>query len=142
MPGRRSDLRPLVIVAAVSGVYDIALGFALLTARELLQALFGLPPPAPPIHADLNGLFLLAVGVGYVLPFRRPDLNRGYLWVMGPLLKGGGSLLFLADHWVRGSPVSFLVFAIVDGALALWTLWALLSVDGRFARGAGRSSRA
>ena len=142
MPGRRSDLRPLVIVAAVSGVYDICLGLALLVAGALLQSVFGLPAPDPPIHADLNGLFLLAVGVGYLLPYRRPDLFRGYLWVMGPLLKGGGCLLFLADHWFRGSPTSFLAFAITDGTLALWTLWALLSVDRGAARSRDRSPRA
>ena len=131
MPDRRADLRPLAIVAAVSGIYDIALGLALLVARELLQSVLALPPPAPPIHADLNGVFLLAVGVGYVLPYRRPDLYRGYLWVMGPLLKGGGSLLFLADHWIRGSPAAFLLFALTDGTLALWALWALARAPAR-----------
>jgi hypothetical protein len=128
---RRSDLRRLVIVAAASGVYDITLGLALLVARDLLQSAFGLPAPVPPIHADLNGVFLIAVGVGYLLPYRRPDLFRGYLWVMGPLLKGGGSLLFLADHWLRGSPAAFLLFAFTDGTLALWTLWALVRAPAR-----------
>jgi hypothetical protein len=142
MHGRRSELRPLVIVAAVSGVYDIALGSAILGARSLLQSVAGLPAPSPPIHADLNGLFLISVGVGYLLPYRRPDLFGGYLWVMGPLLKGGGCLLFLADHWFRGSPAAFLAFAITDGTLALWTLWALLSVDRSGRRSEGRSPRA
>jgi hypothetical protein len=131
MPDRPTDARPLAVVAAVSGLYDISLGAALLVGRELLQAAFALPPPAPPIHADLNGLFLLAVGVGYLLPYRRPDRYRGYLWVMGPCLKGAGCLLFLADHLLRGSPDAFLVFAITDGALALWTLWTLMRVPAK-----------
>lgn len=126
MPARHPDLRPLVVVAAVSGGYDILLGLALLVGRELLQSCFQLPAPAPPIHADLNGLFLLAVGVGYVLPYRHPDLYRGYLWVMGTFLKGTGSVLFVVDHVVRHSPPSFLIFAATDGALAVLTLWALL----------------
>ena len=88
MPARHPDDRALAIVAAVSGLYDITLGSALLAGRGLLTALFAVPAPAPPIHADLNGLFLLAVGVGYVLPFRSPDRYRGYLWVMGPLPEG------------------------------------------------------
>jgi hypothetical protein len=131
MPDRPPSARPLAAVAAVSGLYDISLGLALLVGRGLLQAAFGLPPPAPPIHADLNGLFLLAVGVGYLLPYRRPDRYRGYLWVMGPLLKGAGSLLFLADHVLRGSPDAFLLFALTDGALALWTLWALTRASAK-----------
>jgi hypothetical protein len=126
MPVRRTDLRLLAVVAAVSGGYDVLLGLLLLAGRELLQALFQLPAPSPAIHADLNGLFLLAVGIGYVLPWRRPDLYRGYFWVMGVFLKGAGSVLFAADHVVRHSPPAFLVFAATDGALALVTLWALL----------------
>lgn len=112
-------------VAAASGVYDILLGVALLAGRGLLVSLFQLPDPTPPIHADLNGLFLVAVGIGYVLPFRRPDLYRGYMWVMGPLLKGLGCATFVVDHFVRHSPPAYLVFALADGALALITLWAL-----------------
>jgi hypothetical protein len=131
MPARPSSLRPLVIVAAVSGLYDLLLGIAMLAGRGLLQSALALPPPAPPIHADLNGLFLVAVGIGYLWPYRDPDRYRGYLWVMGPLLKGGGSLLFVADHFLRGSPDAFLLFALTDGALALWALWALRTAQAR-----------
>jgi hypothetical protein len=45
---------------------------------------------------------------------------------MGPLLKGCGAILFVADHLLRGSPSSYLLFAAGDGTLALVTLWALL----------------
>ena len=53
-------------VAAVSGMYDIAVGLCLLLAADRFAALFGVAPARPPIFADLNGLFLLAVGVGKV----------------------------------------------------------------------------
>lgn len=46
---------------------------------------------------------------------------------MGPLLKGGGVVIFLRDAIVRYSPASFLLFAVGDGLLALWTLVALLN---------------
>ena len=46
---------------------------------------------------------------------------------MGPLLKGAGALAFVADHVLRHSPPAFLLFAASDGALALLTLWALLT---------------
>jgi hypothetical protein len=131
MPVRPPSVRPLVIVAAVSGLYDFLLGMAMLAGRELLQSAFALPAPVPPIHADLNGLFLLAVGIGYLWPYREPDRYRGYLWVMGPLLKGGGGVLFVADHFLRGSPDAFLLFALTDGTLALWTLWALRRATAR-----------
>lgn len=107
-------------------MYDALLGVGLLAGRSLLLRWFDLAAPIPAIHADLNGLFALAVAAGYVLPYRDPDRYRGYLWVMGPLLKGGGAVLFIADHVLRGSPSSFLLFALCDGALAAMTLWALL----------------
>jgi hypothetical protein len=114
-------------VAAVSGIYDASVGVLMLAGRPLLARLFDLPLPQPPIHADLNGLFLLAVALGYLIPVRDPERGRGYLWVMGPFLKGGGAALFVADYVARHSPASFLLFAACDGTLALATLWALLT---------------
>jgi hypothetical protein len=71
-------------------------------------------------------LFLIAVGLGYYLPWRDPFRHRGYLWIMGVLLKGAGALVFVLDYLLRGSSPSFLLFAVADGSLALLTLWALL----------------
>ena len=92
----------------------------------------------PEIHAKLNGLFLLAVGAGYWLPYRDPTRHRAYLWLMGPMLKGAGAAVFLADYYINNSPASFLLFAASDGALALWTLAALMAQGtGQRATGKG-----
>jgi hypothetical protein len=117
-------------VAAVSGIYDALVGVTMLVGRPLLVQVFNVPLPEPPIHADLNGIFLLSVAAGYLIPYREPQSNSGrvYLWIMGPLLKGAGAATFLIDHYVRHSPRSFLLFALSDGTLALVTLWALLTV--------------
>jgi hypothetical protein len=126
-PGASSSSRSLLrAVALVSLVYDALLGIGMLAGRSLLAQWFGVPSPSPPIHADLNGLFTLAIAAGYVLPYRDPERYRAYLWIMGPLLKGLGAALFVADHLLRASPSSYLVFAAADGAFALVTLWALL----------------
>ena len=117
----------LSLVAAVSGIYDLLLGVAMIAGRGTLATLFGRPLPVPPIHADLNGIFLIAIGIGYALPWRDPQRYRGYLWVMGPLLKGAGAAAFVLDVVVRQSPAAFLAFAASDGALALVTLVALLA---------------
>jgi len=116
-------------IAAVSGIYDALVGVAMLAGRPLLARIFAVPLPTPPIHADLNGIFLLAVAAGYVIPYRDPQSRGGrtYLWVMGPLLKGIGALVFVLDYLVRDSPPAFLLFAASDGALALATLWALIA---------------
>jgi hypothetical protein len=112
-------------IAAISGLYDGVVGALLLCAPAWLAQTFGVPPASPRIFSDLNGLFLLAVAVGYYLPWRDPARYRGYLWVMGPFLKGAGAVAFVLDYFLRGSPASFLLFAASDGALALLTLYGL-----------------
>ena len=116
----------LSLVAAISGLYDFFVGAFLLLAADSLASVFGVPPAQPRIFSDLNALFLMAVGAGYYLPWRDPSRYRGYLWIMGPALKGAGALTFVLDYVYRESPVSFLLFAASDGTLAALTLWALL----------------
>lgn len=120
-------------VAGISGLYDAAVGLVLLLAADRMATLFGVAPAQPKIFSDLNGLFLLAVAIGYSFPYRDPIGARWYLWVMGPLLKGAGAALFLLDYAFRHSPPSFLLFAASDGLIALLTFAAL-----RGARGAVR----
>ena len=117
----------LRIVAVISGLYDFVVGALLLFAGNWLASVFDVPPARPPIFRDLNGLFLLAIGVGYYLPWRDPVRYRNYLWVMGPLLKGAGATIFILDYLYRGSPKSFLLFAASDGTLAALALYALLA---------------
>jgi hypothetical protein len=114
------------VLACISGLYDSIVGAFLLLAPDRLASIFGVEPAHPRIFSDLNGLFLLAVGAGYYLPWRDPVRYRGYMWIMGPLLKGAGALAFILDFWLRGSPKSFLIFAASDGTLAALTVIALL----------------
>jgi hypothetical protein len=114
------------LVAAISGLYDFVVGAVLLCAPGVMATMFGVALPEPRIFSDLNAIFLIAIGIGYYLPWREPQRYRGYMWVMGPVLKGAGALAFILDYLYRGSPSSFLLFAASDGALALLTLYALL----------------
>ena len=113
-------------IAAISGVYDGGVGLFLLLAADRMASLFGVAPAQPPIFSDLNGLFLVTIGLGYAVPYRDPVGARWYLWVMGPLLKGAGAAAFLLDYFFRRSPPSFLLFAASDGLLALLTLAVLM----------------
>jgi hypothetical protein len=118
----------LRLIAAISGIYDAAIGLFLVLAADRFAALFGVAPAQPPIFSDLNGLFLLAVGLGYYFPYRDPEGARWYLWADGALLKGAGAAAFLLDYFVRAqSPATFLLFAASDGILAILTLLALLA---------------
>jgi hypothetical protein len=121
----------LSTIAAISGLYDVLVGAFLLFKADALASIFGVALPHPRIFSDLNAVFLLAVGAGYYLPWREPERYRGYLWVMGPGLKGAGMVTFLLDYLLRGSPKSFLLFAASDGTLAVVTLVALLRTQLR-----------
>jgi len=122
-------VNPRRAIAAASIVYDALIGVVMIAGRPLLSQLFGVALPQPPIHADLNGIFLLAVAAGYLIPYREPDSRGGrlYLWVMGPGLKGAVAVAFILDYVVRHSPASFLIFAVSDGTMAALTLGSLLS---------------
>ena len=52
-------------LALLSGVYDLLLGVPLLLAAPLVARLFGAPPPVPVVNAWLNGVFTVALGLGY-----------------------------------------------------------------------------
>ncbi|HMF29567.1 MAG TPA: hypothetical protein VKE42_12385, partial [Candidatus Cybelea sp.] len=123
--------RMLSVVAGVSLVYDLGAGLLLLVATDSFAAWFGATVPHPVIFVKLNAIFLIAVGVGYLQPLFNPDAHRPYLWVFGVFLKSAGAFAFIVDVFFGGSPKSFLLFAVTDGALAVWTFIALQAKAAR-----------
>ena len=116
-------------LALIGGVYDLALSIPMLMAPEFTARLFGAPPPVPVLNAQLNGLFTLTLALGYFWCAQDVDARRGYLWVAGVFVKVAGAALFIGDHFLRGSPTSFLLFAATDGSIGLVTLYALMRVS-------------
>jgi len=113
-------------LALLSGVYDLLLGLPMLLAAPQVARLFGAPAPVPVVNAWLNGVFALALALGYFWAARDVEARRGYLWAAGVFAKGLGAGVFVLDHLVNGSPPAFLLFAATDGTLAGLTLWLLL----------------
>ncbi len=128
MPSQKRSIAfvNLRIVALVSGVYDLLLAVPMLLFPIATAALFGAPTPSPVLNAQLNGVFTLSLAAGYFWAAQDVEARRGYLWVAGPLAKLLGAALVVFDHFLRGSPASFLLFAVTDGALGLLTLALLL----------------
>lgn len=117
----------LRVLSYVSGVYDLLLALPMLLAPEATATLFGAPAPNPVVNAQLNGVFTLTLAAGYFWAAQAPSERRGYLWAAGVLAKLLGAAVFVADHFLRGSPASFLLFALTDGTLGLLTLFLLLA---------------
>jgi hypothetical protein len=115
----------LRFVAYLSAAYDFLLAAAMLLAPVAAARAFAAPDPVPVVNAQINGVFALSLAVGYLWAAEEPQARRGYFWVAGVLAKGLGAVVFLVDHWLRGSPASFLTFALTDGTLALLTFLAL-----------------
>lgn len=109
-------------LALVSGVYDLLIGLAMLLAAPQTARLFGAPAPAPVLNAQLNGVFALALALGYFWAAGDVGARRGYLWIAGVFAKGTGAALFVVDHFAHASPAPFLLFAATDGTLAVLTL--------------------
>ena len=112
-------------VAAISFLYDVSAGAALLCVPDVLPLWFSIALPEPRLFLQLNGLFLLAVGAGYVLPYRDPRRYSGYLWVFGVGLKTAGMAVFVAEYLRQDGPAALLLFAASDGAMAALSLLAL-----------------
>ena len=112
----------LKTLALVSGAYDLLLALPMLFAAPLMARLFGAPEPVPLLNAQLNGVFTFTLAAGYYWAAGDAAARRGYFWVAGVLAKGLGALLFVLDHFTRGSPAAFLLFAATDGSLCLLTL--------------------
>ncbi|MEO8501415.1 MAG: hypothetical protein ABI565_10910 [Vicinamibacteria bacterium] len=113
-------------LAVLGGIYDLALSVPMLILPEVTARLFGAPAPVPVVNAQLNGLFTLTLALGYFWCAQDVDARRGYLWVAGAFVKIAGAALFIGDHFLRGSPSSFLLLAATDGSIGLVTLVALM----------------
>lgn len=122
---------PLRTLAIAGGVYDLALSVPMLFLPEVTARLFGAPPPAPVVNAQLNGLFTMTLALGYFWCAKDVDSRRGYLWIGGVFVKIAGAALFIGDHFLRGSPSSFLLFAVTDGSIGLATLAGLMLTSRR-----------
>lgn len=117
----------LKALALGGGFYDLALSLPMMFAPEVTARLFGAPAPVPVVNAQLNGLFTLTLALGYFWSAQDVKARRGYLWIAGVFVKLAGAALFIGDHFLRGSPSSFLLFSVTDGSIGLLTLAALLA---------------
>ena len=112
--------RALRTLALVSGVYDLALALPCCSRRRHGARSSGRRRRAGAQRAAQRRLHP-DPGRRVLLGRADVEARRGYFWVAGVLAKGLGAALFVADHFLRGSPASFLLFAATDGTLALVT---------------------
>lgn len=107
---KREWIRPLFLIAAA---YDFILGLAYLVAYRPIFAGFGVAQPNHPGYVQLNAIFVIIFGLGFLLVARAPERNRDII-KLGVLLKlaYGGLVL---TYWFMGNmPAMWLPWAVLD----------------------------
>ena len=128
--------------AIVDGVF----GVAILAAGELLAPLMRVTLPEPRVYFDLNGLFLIFLGLFYVCIWREPR-RLAPIAAAATLLRFGGFALFGLGVALGRAEPTFAAIALLDGVLALvhlvflrraaGSLWAALSTRRPLDPGSG-----
>ena len=131
--------RALGLSFLVGASVDLAFGATILVAPGLAAPWLHLTLPHPRIHLDLNGLFLCALGVLYLLIWRQPR-RLAPAAAVATLLRFAGAALFAAGVATgRAEPV-FAGFAVLDLGLALVHLVLLRAAAGGLVAALGRGS--
>lgn len=104
----------------VGAVIDLFFGFGILFAQEQLAPLFGitLPPVHLRVYIDLCGLFLVALGLIYLLLFLQPR-RLAPVAAVATLLRFAGFALFYREVLSGRADRFFLGIGAVDGILAM-----------------------
>ena len=88
----------------ISGLYDFVVGAFLLAGRRTARVALRRAARARRGSSPTSTAVPVPSAIGYYLPWRDPERYRGYLWVMGPLLKGAGAARVPARLRLPGSP--------------------------------------
>jgi len=118
---KREWIRPLFVVA---GIYDLVLGLVYLLAYQPVYVRFGVDLPNHPGYVQLNAIFVVIFGLGFLLVAQAPERNRDII-KLGVLLKLAYSGLVLTYYFMGNMPAMWVPFAVIDLLFMLTFLAAL-----------------
>jgi hypothetical protein len=107
---KREWIRPLFVV---SGIYDFVLGLVYLVAYKPIFGRFGVGLPNHPGYVQLNAIFVVIFGLGFLLVAQAPQRNRDII-KLGVLLKLAYSGLVLSYYFMGNMPAMWLPWAVID----------------------------
>lgn len=102
----------------VGAIVDGVFGVAILSAGELFAPVMRVTLPNPRVYFDLNGLFLIFLGLFYVCIWREPR-RLAPIAAAATLLRFGGFALFGLGVALGRAEPTFVAIALLDGTLAL-----------------------
>jgi hypothetical protein len=108
----------------VAGIYDFVLGLVYLLAYQPIYEHLGVALPNHPGYVQLNAIFVLIFGLGFLLVARAPERNRDII-KLGVLLKLSYSGLVLTYYFMGNMPWMWVPWAIIDLLFMLSFLAAL-----------------
>ena len=110
---------PLRLVVLLVGLHSVVLGLLLLFLPLWTLGLMGFGDPGPPFFPSQAGIFLLILGVCYLLALREPALVRVIV------VSKAFAVAFLAVHAAfLGAPPVIAAAAAGDAAMLAAVLWA------------------
>jgi hypothetical protein len=133
---KREWVGPLFVVA---GIYDFVLGLVYLLAYKPIYERLGIALPNHPGYVQLNAIFIVIFGLGFLLVARSPERNRDII-KLGVLLKLAYSGLVLTYYFLGNMPAMWVLWAVADLLFLLAFLAALRVLPA--AAGQGREIRA
>jgi quinol-cytochrome oxidoreductase complex cytochrome b subunit len=127
----RPWIRPLFVVA---GVYDLVLGLGYLFLYRWVFNRFSVMLPNHPAYLQLNALFVVVFGLGFLLVARDPERNRDIIR-LGVLLKLAYAGIVFTYAALGNMPSMWIPWAVCDLLFAAAFLLALRAIPtGRPAR--------
>ncbi len=130
-PGRERWWRMTGWSFLLGAALDLPFGLGILVAQRALAPRLGvtLPQGGALATLDLNGLFLLALGVVYLLIFREPE-RLAPVAAVGTLLRFGGFALFSTDVLCGRADRFYLAIGTLEALLGLMHLFCLRMAAG------------
>jgi hypothetical protein len=128
----RPWIRPLFVVA---GIYDLVLGLAYLVLFRSVFGWFAVTLPNHPAYLQLNALFVVIFGLGFLLVAQDPVRNRDIIR-LGVLLKVAYAGIVFIYAALGNMPSMWIPWAVCDVFFAAAFLLALRSIPTRPISGA------
>ncbi|MFQ5768772.1 MAG: hypothetical protein ACE5ID_12435, partial [Acidobacteriota bacterium] len=102
---------------AVGSLYDFLVGAAVLLLPDLLASGLGLPLPADQFYLRFIGVFLLGLGLIYLLPVLDPERYAAVAGLAG-VVRAMGCVFLAGAVGLYHRPGVFLLLAAADGSFA------------------------
>jgi hypothetical protein len=107
---------------------NFAFAVPLLVSPEWILGLFGIPVPGHLIWPRFAALLLMILSIFYIPATLDIDRYRIFAWLAVFPSRSFGAIFFFLAVFVFGQPLGYLLGMVIDGSIAIATLWCLIRI--------------